>query len=61
MHIDQSDLYRQNSAVFKNFALYSPDPPSVSTEGLGMRLHNLAFHLHAVKLFQSSPEEVRRN
>jgi len=47
--------------VFKSFALYSPDPPSASTEGLGMRLHNLAFHLHTVKLFQSSPEEVRRN
>ena len=36
--IDQSDLYRRNSAVFKNFVLYSPDPPSVHTEGLGTRL-----------------------
>jgi len=35
---DQSDLYHQNSAVFKNFVLYSPDPPSVCTEGLGRRL-----------------------
>ena len=38
MHIDQSDLYHQNSAVFKNFVLHSPDPPSVCTEGLGTRL-----------------------
>jgi len=38
MHIDQSDLYRQNSAVFQNFVLYSPDPPSMCTEGLGTRL-----------------------
>jgi len=38
--IDQSDLYRRNSAVFKNFVLYSPDPPSVHTEGLGTRLGN---------------------
>ena len=36
--IDQSDLYRRNSAVFKNFVLYSPDPPSAFTEGLGTRL-----------------------
>ena len=36
--IDQSDLYRRNSVVFKNFVLYSPDPPSAFTEGLGTRL-----------------------
>ena len=36
--IDQSDLYCRNSAVFKNFVLYSPDPPSAFTEGLGTRL-----------------------
>ena len=36
--IDQSDLYRRNSAVFKNFVLYSPDPPSAFTEDLGTRL-----------------------
>jgi len=38
MHIDQSDLYHRNSVVFKNFVLYSPDPPSMCTEGLGTRL-----------------------
>ena len=37
--IDQSDRYRRNSAVFKNFVLYSPDPPSAFTEGLGTRLN----------------------
>lgn len=35
---DQSHLYCQNSAVFQNIVLYSPDPPSVCTDGLGMSL-----------------------
>ena len=51
-HIDQSDLYRRNSAVFKNFVLYSPDPPSAFTEGLGTRLVDMVmttFLLHPIQ------------
>jgi len=49
LSIDQSDLYCRNSTVFKNFVLYSPDPPSAFTEGLGTRLgHPLKYWVHCV-------------
>ena len=53
--IDQSDSYRRNSAVLKNFVLYSPDPPSARIEGLGTRLSQF-HHPELVTMYYTSKD-----